>query len=39
VASLAATAVAAFVLFVWLEFYPTSLGKHSVPKEAAQRAR
>lgn len=39
VASLAAAAVAGLVLFVWVEFYPTSLGKHSVPKEAAQRAR
>lgn len=39
VASLAAAAVVGFVLFMWVEFYPTSLGKHSVPKEAAQRAR
>jgi len=39
VASLAATVVAGFVLFVWVEFYPTSAGKHSIPKEAAERAR
>jgi len=39
VASLTAAVVAGFVLFVWVEFYPTSAGKHSVPKEAAERAR
>ena len=38
-ASLAAVAVAGFVLFLWVEFYPTSVGKHTVPQEAAQRAR
>ena len=39
VASLAATVVVGFVLFVWVEFYQTSAGKHSIPKEAAERAR
>ena len=39
VASLAAAVVAGFVLFVWVEFYPTSAGKHSIPKEAAERSR
>jgi len=39
IASLAATAVAGFVLFMWVEFYPTSVGKHSLPKGAEQRAR
>ena len=37
VASLTAAVVAGFVLFEW--FYPTSAGKHSIPKEAAERAR
>jgi Flp pilus assembly protein TadB len=39
VASLAAAAVVGLVLFVWVELYPTSVGKHSPPVEAAQRAR
>jgi Flp pilus assembly protein TadB len=39
IASLAATAVAGLVLFMWVEFYPTSVGKHSLPKGAEQRAR
>jgi len=39
VASLVATVVVGFVLFVWVEFYQTSAGKHSIPKEAAERAR
>ena len=38
-ASLAAAVVAGFVLFLWVEFYPTSVGKHSLPKDTAQRAR
>ena len=39
VASLAASVVAGLVLFMWVEFYPTSAGKHSVPRDAAERAR
>src|SRR5262249_52666459 len=39
IASLAATAVVGFVLFMWVELYPTSVGKHSLPKGAEQRAR
>src|SRR5262245_55146184 len=39
VASIAAATAAGFILLVWLELYPTSLGKHSVPQEAAQRAK
>jgi Flp pilus assembly protein TadB len=39
VASLAASVVAGLVLFMWVEFYPTSAGKHSVPTEAAESAR
>ena len=39
IASFAATAAAGFVLFMWVEFYSTSVGKHSLPKGAKQRAR
>ena len=39
VASLAAAAVAGLVLFVWVAAYPTSVGEHSAPMKAAQRAK
>jgi Flp pilus assembly protein TadB len=39
VASLAAAVVAGLVLLVWVAAYPTSVGKHSAPMEAAQRAK
>jgi Flp pilus assembly protein TadB len=38
-ASLAAAVVAGLVFLVWVAAYPTSVGKHSAPMEAAQRAK